>query len=568
MKRLRSPDAALLVIFVPLWLLCYGLYINTTARGRLAWVPLVVRASESADGYPTVREFLPGAGVENSGLAVGDQLVRLGATDLRGVGPVGFVARAYEEVGPDLRVPVAFVRAGRQGEASLILTPVASPWLFLLFTFGFVAAGVFSLFYERGSPQTRAFFLASLAFSFHWTLFFGEMRWQTYAWAVVHFLSAVVLLPFILRFVWLFPEKLTLTSFRTPVWFWLFAVLGPLPLSMAFGAPFPPSFGLRANFVVNIVFLVTLIAILTRNFRRANPVGRRQIKWVIYGLYLGLVPVLAVEVIVAIEPSLRWLHEMSMAAPILIPFCICLAILRMNFFDIDRLMSSTIAYSFLLIPLIGSMLFVIPQLAEAASKVVSAEAASWQVAFSVVFALLLMPGERRLRSRIERFFFPARHAIEQGAARLLRELPVDEGPRALLTFLGERLDAVWRPESCVVYERDVQTYAPMFVRGGVAPPAIEERNIILGALASDGTPLDVERFRRVALGSLGEAEQNVLDSLRAAVIVPLSHHTSPTMFLSLGPKRSGDVYTSTDFTLLRAVARAAAEALARQAGKE
>ena len=45
-----------------------------------------------------------------------------------------------------------------------------------------------------------------------------------------------------------------------------------------------------------------------------------------------------------------------------------------------------------------------------------------------------------------------------------------------------------------------------------------------------------------------------LDSLGAAVLLPVSRGESLTAFIALGPKRSGDVYTSTDLALLAAVA--------------
>lgn len=554
MNRLRSLDVALLIIFVPLWILCCVLYVYATAHGKLAWAPFSVRAPESADGYPTVREFLPSTRAAPSAFIVGDQLISLGKTDLRGVGPFGFVARVYEEIGSDLQIPVTFIRAGQQAEALLILTPIASPWVFLPFTLSFMAAGVFALLHERGSRQARAFFFASLALSFHWTFFFGEQRWQTYAWAIVHFLSAVVLLPLLLRFALVFPEKLTLTGFRTPTWVWLFAVLGPMPLSMVFGVPLSPSVGFRANFVVNSAFLIALLVVMTRNFRRANPVGRRQIKWVIYGLYIGLAPVLAVEVFVAVNPSFRWLHEMSMAAPILIPFCICLALLRENFFDIDRLMSSTASYSLLLVFLTGAIFLMVPPLAQVAHAAVGVDPVSWQTAFSVVCALLLMPGERRLRPQIERVFFPTRYAIEQGVAQLLNELSTGNESRRLATFLGAHLEEIWQPESCIVYERVGPSFSPMFIRGGIAPPSIEEQSLIIRALASDGAPLDVERFRRVVHDRLEPTDFSALDRLRAAVIIPLSLDTPVTLFVSLGAKRSGDVYTSTDFSLFSSIA--------------
>src|SRR5207253_2364160 len=82
-------------------------------------------------------------------------------------------------------------------------------------------------------------------------------------------------------------------------------------------------------------------AVITRGFRRAGPVGRRQLKWVVYGLYMGLVPVLLTDLVTALVPRLWWLHEAAVIAEAAIPLSIITAIVRFNFFDIDRLIAAT-----------------------------------------------------------------------------------------------------------------------------------------------------------------------------------------------------------------------------------
>src|SRR5581483_10363864 len=104
-------DAVLLAILVPLWLACFALHVKEVARGRLARVAVFVAAPESTDSYPILRGFW-GERAESSGLAIGDRLVRLGQTDLRGVSPPGSIALAYREARSSHRGPVSSVRAG------------------------------------------------------------------------------------------------------------------------------------------------------------------------------------------------------------------------------------------------------------------------------------------------------------------------------------------------------------------------------------------------------------------------------------------------------------------------
>jgi class 3 adenylate cyclase len=529
--------------------------VNQVVRGRLAWVPVWVWAPESTGGYPTLRGFWPGTGAEDSGLIVGDRLVRVGAADLRGVGPIGFVARVYEEVRPALRVSVSFVRAGEPGEAWLRLDPVIFPWRIFPFILGFAVTGVLAFLRAPGSRSARAYFLASLAYSLQWSIFFGGPRAQTYAWTAVFCGSSLVMMPLALRSVLMLPEELTLADARMPAWPWLFTGFGPVATSSVFGVPLPPAIGLRAVFLLNTAFITMMLVLLTRNFRRAGPVGRRQVKWVVYGFYIGTVPALAANVVAAFDPSLWWLQQVSMIAVVLTPLCIFIALVRFNLFDIDRLISATAAYTVLSVLLVAGALTVIPRLSLEVSSTVGLDPAFGQTVFSLLLAVLVVPGQRYLRPQIERWFFAERYALEQGVEHLLRDLSTCAGPQALLTLAGERLEALVRPECCVIYGRAGAAYAPVFVRGSTVPPAFDASSALISALHSQATPIDVEQWQRRPVGMpLGPAERAALESLGAAVLLPIGRHEPLTAFVCLGPKRSGDVYTPTDLALLAAVA--------------
>jgi hypothetical protein len=563
LRRLHALDKALLVIFVPLWLGCFALHVREVTRGRLAWVPIIVSQPENAGEYPAVRELWPGTGAETSGLVAGDQLVRLGDADLRGVGPIGFVARAYEQADTKLQVPVSFVRGGARDESFLRLTPVAVPWRILLLTLGMVVTGVLVLFRASGSRAARAFFLAAMFYSFHWTYFFGGSRVQTYVWIVIFLCSSFAMFPLILRAVLIFPEEIIPTGMRMPVWPWLFTVFGPFIASWVFGVPFSSAFGLRAIFVMNTTFLTTLLVLLTRNFRQAGPVGRRQLKWVVYGFYVGILPVLATNVVTAFAPSLWWLHELSMVAHVLIPICLCIAIIRYNLFDIDRLISATAASSILLVVLVGGALLGGPQLVRAMSGVVGIDPTVGENILQLALVALVVPGQRYLYPWIERWFFPERQALKRGADQLFRELSTCEDSQALLMLLSERLYTLLQPECCVMYERVNETYVPALTRGSAVPPTIAVESPLVGALRGRIAPVDVERWRRTARVHLDAADRVAADNLRAAVMLPVSRSEPPAAFVSLGHKRSGDIYTQTDYALLAALADKVAGELLR-----
>lgn len=554
MRRLRSLDVAFIVILVPLWGVCFGLHVNQLVHDRLAWIPIYVSMPENVESYPTVRGFWPRTEAEASGLLVGDRLIRLGEADLLGVGPIGFVARAYEQARSDLEVPLVFEREGKHGEVSLSLIPLAFPWRILPLTLGFVITSTLILFRVPDSRSARMFFLASMAYSFHWTFFFGGPRVQTYAWAAVFAISSLVVFPLGVCAARIFPEEISPAEVRMPAWPWLFAIFGPFVTSWVFGVPLPPEIGLRGKFVMNVAFVTTLLVLLSRNFRYADPVGRRRLKWVVYGFYIGTVPVLAADAIAALAPPLWWLHEVSMIAVVLTPLCIFIALVRFNLFDIDRLISATATYTLLSVLFLAGLLAVTPRFSQAVSIATGFDPAVGQTFFSFLLASLVVPGQRYLRPRVERLLFRERHALEQGVEILLRELSSSAGPQALLTVAGERLNALLRPECCVIYGRASDAYAPVFAQGRVVPPAFEVHSPLTATLQNRTTPLDLEEWsRRTAQVPLGAADRAALDSLAAAVLLPVSRSGDLAAFVCLGHKRSGDIYTATDLALLAAV---------------
>ncbi len=114
-------DKLLLGVLLPLWLVFLGFHIKEINRTGFAAPPIYAAASAESMGYPTIGGFPMERGRGDGALEVGDVLIRVGDTDLRGVGYVGFDAIALEEAGTSLETPVVFERAGDRRSASLTM---------------------------------------------------------------------------------------------------------------------------------------------------------------------------------------------------------------------------------------------------------------------------------------------------------------------------------------------------------------------------------------------------------------------------------------------------------------
>lgn len=209
-----------------------------------------------------------------------------------------------------------------------------------------------------------------------------------------------------------------------------------------------------------------------------------------------------------------------------------------------------------------------PSLSASLSAAIGIRQTVGQVFLSFFLALVIFPGHRLLRPQIERLFFVERYRIEKGIKLLLAELPTCGAPRTLLMLVGERIVALLQPESCVIYGQVGEIYVPVFVRGSVVPPTFQTQSPLMGVLQTRTTPVDIERWQRTARTSLSSDDRALLDSLRVMMVLPLSQSEPPLAFFCLGQKRSGDVYTSADFALLRQVAKKVSEQLLHWEGAE
>jgi class 3 adenylate cyclase len=581
LARLAARDVLLVLTLVPIWAVAFGLHLKQVVSGRLAWVPVFVAAPESATAYPVVTAFWAGGDAHPGGLEIGDRLLRVGSTDLVGMGPIRFIAHAFAAAGPDLSVPVLSERAGAQRALHIQLARVSHAGSIAPFVAILAVTAIVVLIRVPRAPVGRAFFLGAISYATHWSLFGGGPPLQTYLWAAVFFTSSLVMFPLLLRPALLFPDDTAPRSGSLPWWPWIFAVFGPLAMSWMFGTPLAHAIGQRGSYLINVVFAGTYLGLLTRNYRRAGAIGRRQLKWVIYGLYVGLVPMFAVDLITAVHPPWWWLHEIAPIALIPVPICLLIAIGGYHLFDIDRLISITAVYTALSILLVAALVIVVPRVATAASTTFGIDPATGQLVFSLVFAAALVPAQRYFRPRLERLVFRERHELRAGFDRLLAALSTCTTPRELLTLAGERLDALVRPEVCRIYGATDEGYVLTFAREaqatrapaaqvlprramhGTSAPAPPRRaaRVRLPSLRALRKPLDVARGAAAPDANFSAASHAMLESLGLAVVVPvtygeeaLTRDKDPVALVCLGPKRSGDVYTPTDLALLRALA--------------
>ena len=548
MRRLNAFDRALLLVLLPVWLLSWLLALSSAVRDT-AYSPFFVAASEEPGGHPTIAGIVPGLGGEDAALQPGDRLVRIGSRDLGGAGPIRVYVTVAEQAGSDSRFDVVYVRDGLEASASLVAGSHVQYWPALVASLVFAVSGIVILLRAPSSEPVRrgfqAFVCAAILFSAH---FHGTPP-EAYAQIALHLGAMTLAGPLVVRLALSFPSTAEHRwAERLP---WLFLLLGPLEASRVYAFPLDPEVGGAGSLGAMALILLILVLGLTRAYLRAGPIPRRQIKWVLLGTYLSAAPIVVASLLAAIDPRYAPAFALSALSLVFLPASVVVAVARYDLFDVDRLITATATYNLVLAVGGGIALFAVPRMASTIAGAVGADPLVGRNLISFLLLAALLPAGRQLQPWLERRMFRERAAFAQGIDRILAELSDCSEPRDLLTRTGEALLSLLRPERCAIYASAGDVFATALARGGAILPEISSDAPLLAALRHHNAPVSVDVLKREVQGlSPDPGDVMVLESLRAEILLPISLGSELVAVLTLGAKRSGDIYTPTDAALL------------------
>ena len=178
---------------------------------------------------------------------------------------------------------------------------------------------------------------------------------------------------------------------------------------------------------VFVAFGGAVIAVSLR-FRRGDRVERQQVKWLAAVVIVGAINVVAGLLLYEINPGLSSaLTIVGVLALATMPFVIGMAILRYRLYEIDRIVSRTIAYLLITSVLVGSYAVLVVILGGPLAAATGRDTLS--VALSTLaVAALFQPLRRRVQSLVDRRFDRARYdgqrLVDAFAVRLRDEVDI------------------------------------------------------------------------------------------------------------------------------------------------
>jgi hypothetical protein len=175
---------------------------------------------------------------------------------------------------------------------------------------------------------------------------------------------------------------------------------------------------------VALIAAAGLAAVLSLVFRyrRAQAAERAQLRWLVYagGLIVTafLAEILVAQVIGPGAAANNLQNAMGSGAAALIPVAIGVAVLRYRLYDIDRIISRTVAYAIVTGLLVG----VYAGLVLLATRVLDVHTPVAVAAATLAAAALFTPVRRRVQRRVDRRFNRARYDADQIAAAFAARL--------------------------------------------------------------------------------------------------------------------------------------------------
>jgi hypothetical protein len=249
------------------------------------------------------------------------------------------------------------------------------------------------------------------------------------------------------------------------LWMLVFLVLirpGPLQVfasienPFGFGPDIRPLLGPQISTFVAAsgVLIVPILALsIVSRYRMSGRVGRQQLKWFILAFLvaIGGFAAAGIGALISDEPPEAGLVVFGFAGA-LVPVAIGIAILRYNLYDIDRLISRTIAYGavtgILGAVFVGSILALQGLLAPFTREQTIAVAVSTLAVFAI-----FQPVRRRVQATVDQRFDRARYDADQTVRTFASRLRGDMDLGTVSSEIVSTARATVRPTSASVWLR-------------------------------------------------------------------------------------------------------------------
>ncbi len=308
------------------------------------------------------------------------------------------------------------------------------------------------------------------------------------------------------------------------------------------------------SYALMAISILSFLATLTiRIFRSHSAMVRQQSRIIIFGAALAFLPTLLLYLLpIAYGSTIPEFRPSIYFTPmILLPISVTYAIIRYRLLDVDQILSRALSYLLTSIAAFAVFYGVIALVSFLIQNTVQPNDPFVIATYLLLLMLGLNPVHNLIRRAIDRLFYRAPADYRRVLINLSRQLVITPNLTQTLKILETELQKSLEPERFVIYlyndkERE---YLPHASDEDSAPP-YSIADPLIGLLRDASAPLWIPPS--------GDFPAAISDGtyahLAGYTFVPLRYEGKLIGFLTLGPRRSGDLYSSEDLDFLSAVA--------------
>ena len=303
-----------------------------------------------------------------------------------------------------------------------------------------------------------------------------------------------------------------------------------------------------------VLFVLSAMLYLITSYRKAAlEEEKAQIKWIFYGLFIGLVPFILLyqlPLAVGIDPLLS--QEFSNAFFIFIPLAFAFSIVKFKLMNIELVINRSIVYSILTVFTVSIYLFSVYLLGNIFSKFFSARETTVSLIGALVAAVAFNPARKKIQAFVDKAFF--RMSYDYGKSIL------SFNERAHRMASSDHLtDFFLLKIKKTLPMEHIGVFIYLLISGKKKLFIAKNGKENLASLTS--LNLDSEKIlaKKKAVRTeegLDFSKESFLEEKNLELIIPLSFMTADLVgYVSLGKKKSGERYTRDDLELLLTMTR-------------
>jgi hypothetical protein len=304
------------------------------------------------------------------------------------------------------------------------------------------------------------------------------------------------------------------------------------------------------------LFAVSFLILLDSYRKTRNLVARKQMKWLVWGTGVGVLPFFlfyAIPFALGREP--RLVMELAGYIPLaLIPLSLAYAVVRHRLMDVELIFRRTLVYTLATAAIVGICLLALGLLEAMQTSDEEPQGAIIAVLCTLLVVLFFTPVKARIQEGIDRLFYRERYQSRRALLRLSQELNTDLDLGRIAERLLEGVRSALGVNAIAVFLPEPDGSFALF-RGEGCPEGTESARLPaagpLPARLAQGEPVNVEASPE----SFPEAA-----ALGLACYFPCRVKGEMIALLGVGRKEGQDPLNSEEVDLLQALAGQAATA--------